>query len=93
MRVRCPITLRRRPDRSRDSSRGVKGPDFGNFECAADADKSVAELVFQTGVDAFGHGAEIVDRPRKTRFCSDERGRLGLRRGVGFDFGGEDGQY
>jgi hypothetical protein len=36
---------------------------------------------------------EIASRPRKTRFCSDERGRLGLRRGVGFDFGGEDGQH
>ena len=33
-----------------------------DLECAADAEKSVAELVFQTGVDAFGHGAEIVDQ-------------------------------
>ena len=35
-------------------------------------------------------GSRLASRPRKTRFCSDERGRLGLRRGVGFDFGGED---
>src|SRR5271166_1441066 len=33
-----------------------------DLECAADAEKSGAELVFQTGVDAFGHGAEIVDQ-------------------------------
>src|SRR5271165_1533502 len=33
-----------------------------DLECAADADKSGAELVFQPGVDAFGHGAEIVDQ-------------------------------
>ena len=33
-----------------------------DVECAADADKSGAELVFQPGVDAFGHGAEIVDQ-------------------------------
>jgi hypothetical protein len=31
-----------------------------DLECAAE--KSGAELVFQPGVDAFGHGAEIVDR-------------------------------
>jgi hypothetical protein len=35
----------------------------------------------------------VEGRPRKTRFCSDERGWVGLRRGVGFDFGGEDGQH
>src|SRR3984885_15083008 len=29
---------------------------------SADAEKSGAELVFETGVDAFGHGAEIVDQ-------------------------------
>src|SRR5271165_5843959 len=33
-----------------------------DLERAADAEKSGAELVFQTGVDAFGHGAEIVDQ-------------------------------
>src|SRR5271166_6495035 len=33
-----------------------------DLECAADAEKSGAELVFQTSVDAFGHGAEIVDQ-------------------------------
>jgi hypothetical protein len=33
-----------------------------DLECAADAEKSGAELVFQTGVDALGHGAEIVDQ-------------------------------
>ena len=33
-----------------------------DLECAADAEKSGAELVFQTGVDAFGHCAEIVDQ-------------------------------
>ena len=33
-----------------------------DLECAADAEKLGAELVFQTGVDAFGHGAEIVDQ-------------------------------
>ena len=33
-----------------------------DLECAADAEKSGAELVFQTGVDVFGHGAEIVDQ-------------------------------
>ena len=33
-----------------------------DLECAADAEKSGAELVFETGVDAFGHGAEIVDQ-------------------------------
>src|SRR5271165_5212002 len=33
-----------------------------DLECAADAEKSGAELVFQPGVDAFGHGAEIVDQ-------------------------------
>src|SRR5271165_3439784 len=32
------------------------------LECAADAEKSGAELVFQTSVDGFGHGAEIVDQ-------------------------------
>ncbi len=32
-----------------------------DLERAADAEKSGAELVFQPGVDAFGHGAEIVD--------------------------------
>jgi hypothetical protein len=34
---------------------------FG-LKCAADAEKSGAELVFQTGVDAFGRGAKIVDQ-------------------------------
>src|SRR3974377_453181 len=33
-----------------------------DLERAADAEKSGAELVFQTGVDAFDHGAEIVDQ-------------------------------
>ena len=33
-----------------------------DLECAADAEKSGVELVFQTGVDAFGHGAEIIDQ-------------------------------
>src|SRR5271166_560185 len=33
-----------------------------DLERAADAEKSGAELVFQTGVDAVGHGAEIVDQ-------------------------------
>ena len=33
-----------------------------DLECAADVEKSGAELVFQTDVDAFGHGAEIVDQ-------------------------------
>src|SRR5271166_2971075 len=33
-----------------------------DLERAADAEKSGAQLVFQTGVDAFGHGAEIVDQ-------------------------------
>ena len=33
-----------------------------DLECAADAEKSGDELVFQAGVDAFGHGAEIVDQ-------------------------------
>src|ERR1700758_3289334 len=32
-----------------------------DLERAADAEKSGAELVFQPGVDALGHGAEIVD--------------------------------
>src|SRR5215471_2193645 len=33
-----------------------------DLERAADAEKPGAELVFQPGVDAFGHGAEIVDQ-------------------------------
>ena len=33
---------------------------FG-LDRAADAEKPAAELVFQPGVDAFDHGAEIVD--------------------------------
>jgi hypothetical protein len=45
------------------------------------------------GQPEFHSGFRIASRPRKTRFCSDERGWLGLRRGVGFDFGGEDGQH
>ena len=32
-----------------------------DLERASDAEKPCAELVFQPGVDAFGHGAEIVD--------------------------------
>ena len=32
-----------------------------DLERAADAENLDAELVFQPGVDAFGHGAEIVD--------------------------------
>ena len=33
-----------------------------DLDCAADAEGSGAEFVFQSGVDAFGHGAKIVDQ-------------------------------
>src|SRR5208337_722819 len=46
-------------DGERDDAEHVMAFDL---ERAADAEKSGAELVFQTGVDAFGHGAEIVDQ-------------------------------
>src|SRR5271168_3614734 len=42
-----------------------------DLECAADADKSGAELVFQPGVDAFGHGAEIVDQVVEVRHVDE----------------------
>ena len=42
-----------------------------DLERAADAEKSGAELVFQTGVDAFGHGAEIVDRIVEVRHVDE----------------------
>src|SRR5271165_7064536 len=56
-----------------------------DLERAADAEKSGAELVFQTSVDAFGHGAEIVDQVVEVGHV-DELHALDLAAPFGFAF-------
>jgi hypothetical protein len=41
-----------------------------DLDGAADPAETTAELVFQPGVDPFGHGSEVVDDRRRSRACS-----------------------